>query len=127
MYKFQVYLVDYKLLDDNKIAMKFSCSEQLFAYCITKINSSLMKEFANNIAFAKELYSEELDLDNIKEYKRLIIAHCELDKNKKLIVVGFSKLPSDYLYDDLIELKIIDDPDEVYEQINGNTTQRALF
>jgi len=127
MYKFQVHLVDYKLLDDNRIAMKFQCSDKLFAYCITKINSVLMREFADNIAFAKELYSEELDLDNIKQYERLIIAHCELDRNKKLKVISFSKLPEGYLYDDLIDKKIIDDPDVVYEQINNSITQRTLF
>jgi hypothetical protein len=86
-----------------------------------------MREFADNIAFAKELYSEELNLDNIKQYERLIIAHCELDKNKKLTVISFSRLPKGYLYDDLVDKKIIDDPDVVSEQISNSITQRALF
>lgn len=135
MLRLQAELVEYKLIKENQIALKFYVAdfnnEKIYAYFVGRIDSKQMQRFQKCIAFSNELYSEEIDLDNIIDKKHLIGVICEINTKGNLIVEDFFKISDEYLYDDLVRLGMIDSDQKVIEEIKKHKEkqpqQQQLF
>lgn len=135
MLRLQAELVEYKLIRENQIALKLYVAdfnnEKIYAYFVGRIDSKQMQNFQKYMAFSNELYSEEIDLDNIIDKKHLIGVICEINTKGNLIVKDFFRISDEYLYDDLVKLGMIDSDQKVIEEIKKHKekqpAQQQLF
>lgn len=123
----QGQLVEYKQLQNGKIAMKFYVLDDeggkpIYAYAVC--NQQMLISFQKFIAFSEQLYSEEIDLDNIIDKKHLIGVRVEVNDKGNLIVYDFFKIPNDILYDDAVKKGIFASDEKVLSEINKHRPKK---
>ena len=120
IFNLQGWLVDYKVINKNQIALKFYVFEDrdnkpvyAYALCDTKMLNALFKALP-----FKDFYGDEIDFDKMKEHQHIIGFSAYVNYKNNLIIENFYPAPDYILYDDAISAGILSNEEKVLEKLN---------